>query len=875
MVPSEVLPLVRVEFMRAFQNAIQNIVPDAIEALFAKSELAPTSVEQRHILNLRSLLQDKHKELLQQLERSMSRLLDRSFATTYDAFRPSSALGAKADELSLLDSLVFENSLRFNEITQGFRNKAEQQLLSLNIRIAVLFGQDDIRERENPFRPYLFSRAIAEALESLYLSPEQSGIAVEQLGECLAERIAGIYDIVNHALDELGIKANLPLKINKAPNTLNTRNSSLASLQTLPSGANNAFPQFFSGVNAQYASAPGNVPLRDNSPAQRIAQLFQAARGNKNIPPLAQSHFPSLSPAAADASSSWLPATASISGVLRRAFGAEGNDRLPSTADATEATASGAGLNWPQLYTGDQSESNSAVELQNAIRLPDVHQMLEKLALLEAAQTSLQGHEGPTSGADFGLIQIVGKMHRQLTPDLNRMTSAHGEIRNLIQENRTALLHLASGKDEQMTIDIIAMLFEFIVNDSLVPADVRAQLGRWQFIVLQLALSDESLLTDDRHPARLLMNRIASVALSLTSIESSREQFDIELARVVKTLLRYDSEVPDLFSRILARFETFIVRMFRSIDPNVHLTIKAIGEAEVRSLRFLRVREQMTKVLSGLLVESYFQTFLESDWVKAICIADGLDARMARRFRLLVPDLLWSLLPKVHEEDREQLSSMLSGMLGNLRQGLELLAWSPSKQKNFLDWLANAHAKALRETAISTSNNSLFEMHERFERFTDESDGVSSESDAERETCFYAFLRECLNELKLPVETLDRVSRDEPVCEYGTIQLTDEVHLHAGAENAQNLLCGMAIDMYFEKRLNRGCVAWVNANLNNVIVRFDQQAYPMIINTTVLNQMFSSGRARFVEDDPIFDRAIHSLLQSADAMDRDSLATSV
>ncbi len=85
----------------------------------------------------------------------------------------------------------------------------------------------------------------------------------------------------------------------------------------------------------------------------------------------------------------------------------------------------------------------------------------------------------------------------------------------------------------------------------------------------------------------------------------------------------------------------------------------------------------------------------------------------------------------------------------------------------------------------------------------------------------------------------------------------------------------MAIDMYFQKRQNRGCVAWVNANLSNAIVRFDQQAYPMIINTTVLNQMFSSGQARFVEDDPIFDRAIHSLLQSADAMDRDSLATSV
>ena len=60
-------------------------------------------------------------------------------------------------------------------------------------------------------------------------------------------------------------------------------------------------------------------------------------------------------------------------------------------------------------------------------------------------------------------------------------------LRNLIL-NKDALNELASNVDEQMTIDIVAMLFEFILRDTQVPAEIRAQLGRLQFLVLKVAL---------------------------------------------------------------------------------------------------------------------------------------------------------------------------------------------------------------------------------------------------------------------------------------------------------------------------------------------------------------------------------------------------
>jgi hypothetical protein len=80
-------------------------------------------------------------------------------------------------------------------------------LIDLNIRIAVLFGQDDIRERENPFRPYLITRCIFLAVESLRLTQEMFSILAMQLGETLTVDIPGIYQQTNAELEKHGVHA--------------------------------------------------------------------------------------------------------------------------------------------------------------------------------------------------------------------------------------------------------------------------------------------------------------------------------------------------------------------------------------------------------------------------------------------------------------------------------------------------------------------------------------------------------------------------------------------------------------------------------------------------------------------------------------------
>ena len=73
------------------------------------------------------------------------------------------------------------------------------------------------------------------------------------------------------------------------------------------------------------------------------------------------------------------------------------------------------------------------------------------------------------------LSQSVENLMGQHVPDAASMVGQDQSIRNLIMENREQLTALTDDSAEQMTIDVVAMLFEFILRDAEVPSETRAR----------------------------------------------------------------------------------------------------------------------------------------------------------------------------------------------------------------------------------------------------------------------------------------------------------------------------------------------------------------------------------------------------------------
>ncbi|HAB85132.1 MAG TPA: DUF1631 domain-containing protein, partial [Pseudomonas sp.] len=69
------------------------------------------------------------------------------------------------------------------------------------------------------------------------------------------------------------------------------------------------------------------------------------------------------------------------------------------------------------------------------------------------------------------------------------------------------------GEIDDDVINLVSMLFEFILDDRTLPDSLKALIGRLQIPLLKVAVIDKTFFSRGSHPARRLLNEIASAAM--------------------------------------------------------------------------------------------------------------------------------------------------------------------------------------------------------------------------------------------------------------------------------------------------------------------------------------------------------------------------
>lgn len=833
----------RAEFMRSFTEAMQRTFPRCIEDCFIKADDTYSSLEQGRLLDARTILVEQGANIIQQMTNAMDHLLARSFKTTYSTYRPSANFNT--DSLTLIDPTAFEGGLRLEEITNRFRSEAADQLRDLNIRIAIIFEQEVTNERENPFRPYLFSRCISTTIDGLNVNPNLVDILVERISDNFLSFVPSIYSAVNNFLARNGIAAQLQLKIRKS------------STAPIPhgTGGNDTMPQTedVSGSEVREESA---ITVQPQKRSSQIEQFFSSALHR---------------------AANLVTGTKAMSTQSAIPGGMSGGSEQQSDVAGGVNSSAGGPFSW--LKNGEQigdairgffgggagarpAESNSDANLYDS----------------EQAQNSAFAYPHPNDSAGVSqgsghLFGAIPNFQRALTPSGAEMFDGQGGLRNLILEQRNALNELASSINEKMTIDIVAMLFEFILRDTQVPAEVRAQLGRLQFLVLKLALKDTSLLTLKGHPARLLVNRIGSISLGLKQIDPSGGEITKEICRIVEILLQDEGENPHIFSRMLDEFDAFIARELREGSAQTEDAIEGAEQARNRTLRFAHTSAQLHETLLDLTIDPYLQDFFETVWVYALELADREDIKRAHRFRLLVPDLLWSIVPKSNEEERAQLLALLPIILRTLKEGMASIQCDPAIQDSLMNWLVDAHTKSMRLSHNNTLQKqaSLSAIHNHFNNFfaAPDLDNFTALQKQDRSDV-NKFLDGAIKELDARVQLLDQVFVNE--LPQDSIEESLSVKDTAVDQVMEQLKAGVLVEINLGGEPGQGKLNWIDPALTNLILTLEGQEQPSMLSVRMFRRMIAHGRVKFLETEPLFERAVQSLLKSADVGDIGKLA---
>lgn len=253
---------------------------------------------------------------------------------------------------------------------------------------------------------------------------------------------------------------------------------------------------------------------------------------------------------------------------------------------------------------------------------------------------------------------------------------------------------------ERMTVEVVTMLFEIILEDEQIPAALRNHIARLQIPTLKAALLEPVLMHDDTHPARRLLNRMSSAAIGTDPDSPAGHKLGAEMERVVRKVLDGFETDSAVFSNALYEFETFLGDYLREDDRATATAIEAVESAEKYSVLLTNSTRTLCDVLLPLNVDKRISDFIITVWPHVLVKAAWQDAqkggKLLEQCQAVLPELVWSIQDKASAQERSVLIKLLPDLVRRLRAAMQLIQLPDDESKPMLDLLVAMHTQILR-----------------------------------------------------------------------------------------------------------------------------------------------------------------------------------
>lgn len=256
------------------------------------------------------------------------------------------------------------------------------------------------------------------------------------------------------------------------------------------------------------------------------------------------------------------------------------------------------------------------------------------------------------------------------------------------------------GVIDEDVINLIAMLFEFILDDRNLPDSLKALIARLQIPMLKVAVLDKSFFSRGAHPARRLLNEIASAAMGWGSRDDyQRDALYMRIDQIVQRLLNDFVDDTSLFSELLIDFLAFSNDERRRSELLEQRTRDAEeGRARADLARHL-VEKELNSRLLGRTLPQVVVNILQDAWSRVlllVCLKHGANSTEWEAALSTVDDLIWSVEPHDDPEMRMRLLELVPGLLKSLREGLTSTAFDPFATSEFFSQLEVLHVQAFQ-----------------------------------------------------------------------------------------------------------------------------------------------------------------------------------
>jgi hypothetical protein len=282
------------------------------------------------------------------------------------------------------------------------------------------------------------------------------------------------------------------------------------------------------------------------------------------------------------------------------------------------------------------------------------------------------------------------------------------DLRNQLEQLLTRV-SVKSGKSrvvgvaDEDVINLIAMLFECILDDRNLPDSLKALIGRLQIPMLKIAVLDKSFFSRSSHPARRLLNEIAAAAMGWGECDDhARDTLYLRIEQVVQRLLNDFVDDPAIFSELLADFLAFTSDERRRSELLEQRTRDAEEGRAKTELARQRVEQALNDALLGKLLPQGVVAFVQEAWSKVLlltCLKHGDQSAEWHADVQTMAQLIWSVQRHDEADASLRLLSLVPGLLKSLRDGLSSSAFDPFATSEFFSELEALHVRLLDPAA--------------------------------------------------------------------------------------------------------------------------------------------------------------------------------
>jgi len=767
------------------------------DLLLDRASVSDVREDQALFLDARAALKGERPTLMAEFERQLHKHIDDKIAGRDEEREHFSTVQVDPAKLTLVETASMDESVLTGNITRVVENLCQDELLTLNRGLGHLLGHPDLETSANPMAPAMIVDAFSLALKAVNTDRRVKFQIMKELNQTSLGEIARIYaDLNAHLLQLHVIPTTRPAVFNRK-----------------------------GGADRDRA----RVRPPPQSPAEMdVMTMFKRMYGSAT-PTGSPAGAGAFGPAPVPGGSHPSDPNGDLAGGMPQGQGGAVQTPLFGMAGGNPPRA-GHGLDFPAIaLPGGGAPGGSVRTFAPLPPTPSGYMPgapIISTADLHEGLTRLQaGHSGFHVGD--AAVPFSG------IPD---------GLHNVLRDLQASPLGAKANQLESMTIEMVAMLFDFIFDTKDMPDGIKALIARLQIPVLKAAMLDGAFFAKKSHPARLLVNELAQAGLGWSPVMGSDDPLYKKISVIVHKILDGFSDDLTIFEELRTELTQFLDEEEKAAEANIASTAEEINQRDRREIASVVAKAEIERRIEQHPVPNFLASFLRGQWDESLrhtYLHDGEESEAWTSTLATLDDLVWSVQPKKTAENRKHLVALLPSLLKRLAAGVHNRTWSPAAREQFMANLVEAHAAAVKPSFAMVSSPTA---------------AVAEAALAQAEVAKAAGDVELAAKAAALAVAMTQ-AKPEPV--QPEREVVDDDYL----EIARSLDRGTWIEFEAEDgQLAFAKLAWISPLRGTYLFTNRQGQKALSMTAEELADRFRADRARVVEAEPLIDRAFSSMM---------------